>query len=118
MSIPEPWLTAAMVAEYLGDDSLATTPNLIGAVTGVRTYLEVVSPFLQTDTETGDVSMIVESVQLAGILWAAHAYQLRSAPSGFAGYGEGVGDSMFDLSLASNRADIWRLSGMKRPIAL
>lgn len=116
MSIPEPWLTAEMVAEYLGDPALATQPNLIGAVTGVRTYLEFVSPFLRTDSTTGDVSMVVESVQFAGILWSAHAYQLRSAPSGFAGYGEGVGDSMFDLSLASNRADIWRLAGIKRPV--
>jgi len=105
-----------MVAEYLGDPALATTPNMAGAVMGVRTYLEYVSPFLRTDPETAAVSMVVESVQQAGILWAAHAYQLRSAPSGFAGYGEGVGDSMFDLSLASNRADIWRLAGIKRPV--
>jgi hypothetical protein len=76
----------------------------------VRTYLEVVSPFLHTDDETGDVTMIVESVQLAGVMWAAHAYQLRSA-SGFAA-GEASGTAC-SISLASNRADIWRLARLE-----
>jgi hypothetical protein len=117
MAIQEDWLTPTMVAEYLGDETLASTDNLITATSAIRAYLEVTSPFLETDPETAVVSMRVESVQLAGILWAAHAYQLRSAPSGYAGYGEGVGDAMTDLSLASNRADIWRLAGLKRPVA-
>jgi hypothetical protein len=50
------------------------------------------------------------------VLWCAHSYQLRSGPAGFAGYGDGAGDAMYDLSLASNRADIWRLTGVKRPV--
>lgn len=110
------WLTPAMVAEYLGDPNLATDSTLIGATVAISAYLEVVSPFLFTNPETADVTMLADCVQYGGILWAAHAYQMRTAPSGFAGYGEGVGDSMFDLSQASNRADIWRLTGMKRPV--
>ena len=110
------WLTPEMVADYLGDPSLSSQANLVQATTAIRAYLEDVSPYLVADAETGEVSMIVASVQLAGILWSAHAYQLRSAPSGFGGYGEGVGDGMYDLSMASNRADIWRLSGLKRPV--
>lgn len=112
------WLTPQMVADLLGNPQLATDPNLIAATTAVASYLEMVSPFLTTDAETGDVVVIGESVVMGGALWAAHAYQLRSAPSGFAGYGEGVGDAMLDLSLASNRADIWRFTGIKRPVAL
>jgi hypothetical protein len=106
-----------MVAEYLGDPALIDDPNLILVTRMITAYLEATSPFLVTDSTTGDVSMLNQAVQLGGILWCAHAFQVRSAPSGFAGYGEGVGDAMYDLSLASNRADIWRLTGIKRPVA-
>lgn len=116
MSTATSWLTPEMVADYLGDPDLATDSTLVQATGAVRSYLESVSPYLVADADTGEVTMVVDSVQTAGILWAAHAYQTRSAPSGFAGYGEGVGDTMFDLSLASNRADIWRFAGIKRPV--
>ena len=61
-------------------------------------------------------AVVSPALELGGVLWAAHAYQLRSGPSGFAGYGDGAGDAMYDLSMATNRADIWRLTGVKRPV--
>ena len=116
VSTANEWLPVELVAAYLGDPDLATDSTLIQATGAVRSYLESVSPYLVVDVDTGEVLMVVDSVQTAGILWSAHAYQTRSAPSGFAGYGEGVGDTMMDLSLASNRADIWRFAGIKRPV--
>lgn len=114
---PDPWLTPADVAEYLGDGVDPEDPNLATVTSGIRGYLEA----LRTDVfgPPGfplEAPIVGADLHLGGVLWAAHAYQLRSAPSGFAGYGEGVGDAMFDLSAASNRADIFRLTGLKRPV--
>jgi hypothetical protein len=140
---PRTWLTPEMVATYLGDASLATEPNLIAAVGGVAAYLEdrrsdlfyPLVPALRgrrerlellerleghpiTRADLLEVEVIVpEDMVLGATMWAAHVYQLRSSPSGYASYGDGAGDAMGDLSLASNRGDIYRLTGIKRPVA-
>lgn len=112
------WLTPAAVAEYLGDATLTEDPNLETVCVGLEAYLERI----RVDVFGGDPPPITPTVpadlELGAILWAAHSYQVRSAPSGFTGYGDGAGDTMFDLSLASNRTDIYRLTGLKRPVAL
>jgi len=111
-----------MVATYRSDPSLEDDPNLIGATNGIAAYIEerrsdifgpVVNPLI-----VGGELVVSDDVVLGSTMWAAHVYQLRSAPSGFASYGDGAGDAMTDLSLASNRGDIYRLTGIKRPVAL
>jgi hypothetical protein len=127
-----------MVATYLGDESLATEPNLISATNGVAAYLEdrrsdVFAPAVPisrrelrsrlaghpiTRADLLEVAVIVpDDMVLGATMWAAHVYQLRSSPSGYASYGDGAGDAMNDLSMASNRGDIYRLTGVKRPVA-
>jgi hypothetical protein len=110
-----------MVAAYLGDPSLADESNLIAATNGVAAYLEgrrsdVFGPFA-VPLMAGDELYVGEDLVLGATMWAAHVYQLRSSPSGYASYGDGAGDALGDLSLASNRGDIYRLTGIKRPVA-
>lgn len=112
------WLTPDAVAAYLGDSSLAADPNLATACTGLQAYLQAfrVDVFGVPGAPAVDPVVVPADLVFGAIMWAAHAYQVRSAPSGFAGYGDGAGDAMFDLSLASNRADIFRLVGLKKPV--
>jgi hypothetical protein len=118
---PRTWLTPAMVAAYLGDVTLEDDPNLVAATDGVATYLEsrrsdVFGPVVNPLIVDGELAVGAD-LTLGGIMWSAHVYQLRSSPSGYASYGDGAGDAMNDLSLASNRGDIYRLTGVKRPVA-
>ena len=50
-----------------------------------------------------------------GIFWAALIYQTRNAPSGFAGYGD---DTMIYDALGARRAEVMRLIGWRRPVAI
>jgi hypothetical protein len=117
--VPTTWLTPADVAAYLGGDVDADDPNLATVVDGIRAYLEGVRSdiFGSPASPIAGEPIVPENLRFGGILWCAHAYQLRSGPSGFAGYGDGAGDAMYDLSMATNRADIWRLTGVKRPVS-
>ena len=54
-------------------------------------------------------------MRTGSILWAAILYQARSAPSGFAGYGDET--QMFD-TLGARRAEVLRLIGWRRPVAV
>lgn len=110
------WLTPAAVAEYLNDASIADDPRLASVTAGIAAEVERVRSDLFAAPLEGWT--VPPNVLLGATMWAAHVFQMRAAPSGFLGYGEGVGDGMADLSMASNRADIWRLIGVKRPIAL
>jgi len=120
---PRTWITPEMVATYLGDPNLATDPNLELAVSGVAAYVESIrtdiflAPYIAHPIQPPEPMPVPDEVVFGSVLWSAHVFQLRSAPGGFAGYGDGAGDAMADLSLASNRADIWRLIGLKRPVA-
>jgi hypothetical protein len=113
------WLTPSDVAAYLDGTVDPADDNLALVTVGIRSYLEG----MRTDVFGSPAAPIAgepsvpDSLRLGAILWCAHAYQIRSGPSGFAGYGDGAGDGMYDLSLASNRADIWRLTGVKRPVS-
>ena len=55
-----------------------------------------------------------DDVRTGSILWASILYQARSAPSGFAGYGDET--AIFD-PLGSRRAEVLRLIGWRRPTA-
>lgn len=114
------WLLPADVADYLGDAGLASDPQLALVCRGIAAYLQsyraevfVLPPVTDPPTVWAGVPA---DLKLGAIMWAAHSFQLRSAPSGFASYGDGAGDTMFDLSLASNRTDIYRLCGLKKPV--
>lgn len=112
------WLTPARVAEYLGDATLTDDPNLSTVCVGLEAYLEGFRVDVFGGLPPPDAPAVPADLELGAVMWAAHSYQVRSAPSGFAGYGDGAGDTMFDLSLASNRTDIYRLVGLKKPVAL
>jgi hypothetical protein len=111
------WLTPGDVAAYLGSVD-AEDPNLATVTYGIRAYLEGVRSdvFGSPASPIAGEPAVTDALKLGAVLWCAHSYQLRSGPAGFAGYGDGAGDAMYDLSLASNRADIWRLTGVTRPV--
>ena len=115
--MPE-WLTPSDVAEYLGGDVAADDANLATVTAGIKSYLERVRSdvFGSPAAPIAGEPDVGADLHYGAVLWCVHAYQLRGGPSGFAGYGDGAGDSMYDLSMATNRADIWRLTGVKRPI--
>ena len=48
-------------------------------------------------------------------MWAALVYQTRNAPSGFAGYGD---ETMLFDALGARRAEVMRLLGWRRPVAV
>lgn len=54
-------------------------------------------------------------VKAGSVMWAALVYQARNAPSGFAGYGDET--MMFD-TLGARRAEVMRMLGWRRPVAL
>jgi hypothetical protein len=112
------WLAPSDVAAYLGDTVDPEDPNLATVTDGIRSYLEGIrSDVFGPPAAPIAAPVVPSSLKLGAVLWCAHAYQIRSGPSGFSGYGDGAGDAMYDLSLASNRADIWRLTGVKRPVS-
>jgi hypothetical protein len=113
LSTPPPWLTVEDVAVYLDlpgdptlDDNLAlSTAAVKAAVESRRSDLSLEGVFTPTDDVKG-----------GAVMWAALVYQTRNAPSGFAGYGD-EGAMLFD-SLGARRAEVMRLLGWRRPVAL
>jgi len=107
------WITVDEVAAYLdlptvdpADDNLAlSTAAVKAAVERRRSDLATGEP--PTFTPTDDV-------HTGSVIWAAILYQSRSAPSGFAGYGDETG--LFD-PLGARRAEVLRLVGWRRPYA-
>jgi len=110
------WLTVDDVAGYLdlptvdpADDNLALSTAAVKAAVEARRsdlFDDAVPPaFTPTD-----------DVRTGSILWAAILYQSRSAPSGFAGYGDET-QIMFD-ALGARRAEVLRLIGWRRPVAI
>ena len=121
MPRPDPaatWVTATDVAAFLGDDSLADDELLVDAVAGIAAYIESIRTDLvdRSDPEEGPVFRPTNDVYRGAVMWAGHSYQIRSAPGGFASYGDGAGDGLYDLSLSSNKGEIFRLVGLKRPV--
>jgi hypothetical protein len=113
VSVPPEWLTVDAVAAYLdlpagavvGDDNLElSTAAVKAAVERRRSDLVVEAVFTPSD-----------EVRAGAIMWAALVYQSRNAPSGFAGYGDET--VLFD-SLGARRAEVMRLLGWRRPVAI
>jgi hypothetical protein len=110
-----PWITADDVAAYLdlptaeGDDNLAlSTAAVKAAVEKRRSDLNATAGDATTFTPT-------EDVRGGSIMWAALVYQSRSAPSGFASYGD---ETWVIDSLGSRRSEILKMIGWRRPVAV
>lgn len=104
------WLTIEDVAGYLDlpvaspdDDSLTLSTAAIKAAVERR----------RSDLDFTDETTVPADVRTGSIVWAAILYQTRSAPSGFAGYGDET--AMFDV-LGARRAEVLRLIGWRRPV--
>ena len=110
MTEPPAWLTVDDVAAYLdlpgtADDNLElATAAVRAAVERRRSDLVVDGVFTPGDDVKGGATM-----------WAALVYQTRNAPSGFAGYGDET--TLYD-SLGARRAEVMRLIGWRRPVAV
>lgn len=114
MSTPPDWITVDDVAGYLdlpgdpaADDNLAlSTAAIKAAVEGRR-----------SDLWTGDPPVFSpgDDVHTGSIIWAGLMYQTRNAPSGFSGYGD---ETMLLDTLGARRAEVMRLVGWRRPVAI
>ncbi len=105
------WLTVDDVAGYLDlptvdptDDNLALSTAAVKAAVEAR----------RSDLDFTDETTVAANVRTGSILWAAILYQSRSAPSGFAGYGDET--QLYDV-LGARRAEVLRLIGWRRPVA-
>lgn len=112
MATPPDWLTVEDVAAYLdlpGDPS--SDDNLVLSTATVKAAVERRRDDLY---DTGDPPVFVPSEDVKGgaVMWAALVYQLRNAPSGYAGYGD---ETMLFDSLGARRAEVMRLLGWRRP---
>ena len=81
---------------------------MVAACEAVQAEVERLRSDLDFATE------VPRGVHLGAVKWAAELWQARSAPSGFAGYGDGA--DLMGSMLASQRADIYRLIGIRRPL--
>lgn len=112
MSTPPDWLTPEDVAAYL-DLPTADDDNLLLATASIKAALER----RRSDLFTGEPPVFVPGDEVKGgaVMWAALVFQARNAPSGFAGYGD---ETMLFDSLGARRAEIMRLVGWRRPVAI
>jgi hypothetical protein len=107
------WLTVELVAAYLdlpgdvsGDDNLATSTAAVKAAVERR----------RSDLQLTVVDAIAPDDVLAGsIMWAGLLYQTRNSPSGFTGFGD---ETMIYDALGARRAEVMRLIGWRRPVAV
>ena len=108
------WLTIEDVAAWLdlpqadpGDD------NLVNSTAAIKAAVEHRRSDL--DFQAVDFAIAQGNVRVGSIMWAGILYQTRSAPSGFAGYGDET--AIFD-PLGARRAEVLRLIGWRRPRAV
>ena len=102
-----PWIEAQDVADQL---DIEVDDRLSNCTAAIKSEVER----LRSDLDFSGSVEIPASIVYAAILWAAILYQHRSAPSGFAGYGDGA-DVVGDV-IGSRKADLYRLLGLRRPV--
>jgi hypothetical protein len=115
VSSPPAWLTVEDVAAYLdlpGDAS--TDDNLALSTAAIKAAVEGRRSDLWTKDDPPAFAPR-DDVRAGSIIWAALVYQTRNAPSGFAGYGD---ETMLLDSLGARRAEVMRLVGWRRPVAI
>jgi len=109
------WLTVDDVAGYLDLPTVdPADDNLVLSTAAVKAAVERRRSDLVDASSEPPAFVPTDDVKLGSILWAAILYQTRSAPSGFAGYGDET--QMFD-ALGARRAEVLRLIGWRRPVA-
>jgi len=108
------WLTPDDVAKY-ADISYAVPPGnykLEMATLAVKTAVER----RRSDLKLTEPDAVAPGDVFVGSqIWAMLVFQTRNAPSGFAGYGDDT--TLFD-SLGARRAEVLRMIGWRRPVAL
>ena len=108
------WLTVDDVLEWLDDPSLSSAdPNVVNSTAAVKAAVEHRRSDL--DFTAADFAVAEANVKQGSAMWAGILFQTRSAPSGFAGYGDET--AIFD-PLGARRAEVLRLIGWRRPRAL
>jgi hypothetical protein len=111
--MPADWLTVDDVAKYLdlpGDPS--TDDNLELSTAAARAAVER----RRSDLRLVDEDVVApDDVHAGAVMWAGLIYQTRNAPSGFAGYGDET--AVYD-ALGARRAEVMRLVGWRRPVAI
>ena len=114
MATPPDWLTPEDVAAYL-DLPTADDDNLLLATATIKAALERRRSDLWD--RSGDPAVFTVSAEVKGgaVMWAALVFQLRNAPSGFTGYGD---ETMIFDALGSRRAEVMRMVGWRRPVAV
>lgn len=103
------WITTEDVELELGLDVLPD-PRLDRCVEAVRAAVER----RRSELDFTDDASVDPDVRAGAIAWAALLFQIRSAPSGFAGYDAETAL----LEAGSRRAEIYRLLGWRRPSAV
>lgn len=110
VAVGDPWITPADVQAY-HDWVGAPEQRLIDATAAVRAAVER----RRSDLDFTDPANVAADIRLGSIRWAGLMFQARGAPSGFTGYDEQ--STMFD-ALGAQRAEIMRLIGWRRPVAV
>lgn len=106
----DPWLTADAVQAYL---DLPGSPDqrMLDVTAAVRVAVER----RRSDLDFADGTLVAADIRVGSIRWAGLMYQARGAPSGFTGYDDQ--STLFD-ALGAQRAEILRLIGWRRPVAI
>ncbi len=102
------WITDTEVADRLGLEQ--PDAQCTAATNAARAYVERVRSDLFQGT---DVFQPSPDVVEGTIVFACHIYSTRSAPQGFSGYGDQLGDFTPGGVLPSL---VQRLIGVKRPV--
>jgi len=110
LAVGDPWLTPDDVQAYL-DLPGAPDTRMIEVTAAVKAAVER----RRSDLDFTDGELVPADIRVGGIRWAGLMHASRGAPSGFTGYDT---DSMLVDALGSQRAEIMRLLGWRRPVAL
>jgi hypothetical protein len=103
------WITPEAVGAYI--DASPTDERLVSATAAVKAAVER----RRSDLDFGDpeFATVNGDVLNGSIRWAGLIFQTRAAPSGYDGYGD---QTQLDEALGSQRAEIMRLIGWRRPV--
>jgi hypothetical protein len=107
------WLTVDDVGGYLDLPAavVADDDNLALSVAAVKAAIERRRSDL--DFTADDFAVVNGDIKGGGVIWGALVYQTRSAPSGFAGYGD---ETWLIDSLGARRSEVMRMLGWRRPV--
>lgn len=109
-AVGEAWLEPVDVQAYL-DIPGEPDARMLDCTAAVRAAVER----RRSDLDFTDSATVAADIRVGSIRWAGLMYQARGAPSGFTGYDDQ--STMFD-ALGAQRAEIMRLIGWRRPVAL